>query len=700
VITAWWLQSNEIRAYFCAMPGLLFSPASLGTVRLANRLVRSATLECLCPDPGVITDRYVRLYENLARGGAGLIITGNYFVHRLGIVQENNLLVDTDDVIPELLKVTAAVKAHDVPIFAQVNHGGRYARPPLTGAEPLAPSAVRDTINRVVPRVMTEEEIETAIVSFVSAAGRVREAGFDGIEINATHGYLVNQFLSRFTNRRQDRWGGSGENRFRFLGEIVRRIRAHEGSGFPVTVKLSGSDFMPHGITVEECVGFAQELESLGACGLTISGGFKEKAFRTMSRGDIPQQLVLGHRKGVERMLGRVLLASMQRSSRFREGYFLPHAAAVKRRVSIPVTAVGGFRTLAVMEQALEEGRADLIGLSRPLVREPHLPRKLREGRSTSSTCVNCNRCTVMTSLLSESLRCHWKKEWESDGQAGMGPGSDERLVTSDGFSLFYRAVFPSRPRANILFLHGMSEHSGMYLHVIRAWADAGYAVIAPDQRGRGRSVDGRWRRGDLHSVGRVLADLDELLARHEAELDGHPLFVVGVSMGSIIAQMYALRRQDSLSGIVLVGPPSGARAGTSGPLLALSAPIAAAAPRLAVRPAPPIPHISRVRDVQNELDWDPWCYHGPLRMRAGRQLAGALTELGRRTGELRLPLLILYGTEDRIVSPREVQEIHDRWGGEDRSLRTMNGLYHDVLNEPERQDAIDAILAWLSRHL
>ena len=290
------------------------------------------------------------------------------------------MLIDSDEVIPQLRRIAESVKRHGTPLFGQVNHGGRYARQPLTGAEPLAPSAVKDTINRVTPRAMTEEQIETAIASFVTASLRLREAGFDGVEINGTHGYLVNQFLSGFTNRRTDRWGGARENRLLFLSEIVSRTRAAAGPGFPVTVKLSGSDFMPRGITLEECVFFSRRLESLGVSGLTISGGFKEKAFRTMSKGDIPRQLVLANRRGVERILGMVLLAGMRRSARFSEGYFLPHAAAVKAAVSIPVTTVGGFRTLAVMEKALADGAADLVGLSRPLIREP-LPAPAPAGR-------------------------------------------------------------------------------------------------------------------------------------------------------------------------------------------------------------------------------------------------------------------------------------------------------------------------------
>jgi len=679
-------------------PSVVFTPAAIGPVRLANRLVRAATLECVCPVSGIIDDRYVRIYENLARGGVGLIVTGNFSVHALGVVQGNNLVLDSDAVVPELARVTASVRRHGVPIFAQLSHGGRYSDPRLTGAVPIAPSAVMHVVERLMPRAMNEEEIETAIGAFVAAARRCHHAGFDGLEINASHGYLVNQFLSGFTNRRRDRWGGTPENRLRFLAEVVTRTRDATGPSFPITVKLNGSDFMRRGNTVEDCVFFARRLEQLGVSGLTVSGGFKERALRTMSRGDIPRQLILENRRGVERLVARGLLMAMKPGARFSEGYFLAQAAAVKRAVAIPVTTLGGMRSLAVMEEAILGGSADLIGLSRPFVREPHLARRLQEGQAVAA-CVNCNRCTVATGLLSQPLRCHWKKDAEAEeGPAAKGIRG-RRLATSDGFSLFYREASPERPRGAVLFLHGMSEHSGMYLHVISALAEAGFTVLAPDQRGRGRSVDDTWRRGDLHSVSRVLQDLHELRDQNLAGLDGLPVFIIGVSMGSIIAQMYALRHQTTLGGILLVGPPSGPPKGTSPALVAASSLLAAALPRCALRPAPAIEDISRVRAFQNELDWDPWCYHGPLRARAGRELLRSLRELETHASKLALPLLILHGTEDRIVSLEEAEQIYRRWGGSDRTFTKMEGLYHDVLNEPERQSAIQTMLSWLSSH-
>jgi 2,4-dienoyl-CoA reductase-like NADH-dependent reductase (Old Yellow Enzyme family)/alpha-beta hydrolase superfamily lysophospholipase len=677
------------------MSELLFTPASIGGVTIPNRLVRSATIDCMCPEPGVLSDSYLELYERLARGGAGLIITGNYFVHARGVAQPRILVVDSDAVLPELAKLIAIVKRHGALIFGQLNHGGRYCKPSYIGGEqPLAPSAARDMINKTVPRPMTEQEIETVIDAYASAAARLERAGFDGVEINATHGYLVNQFLSARTNWRKDAWGGTLENRFRFLEEIVRRI--HGRTRFPVTVKISGQDYIPRGVTLRESILLAQKLESLGVSGLTISGGLKESPFTTMDKGDVPRRLILRDRKGFERVRGQLFVMMQKRGARFSEAYFLDDAAAIRAAVSIPVTAVGGFRSVEVMEKALADGHADFIGMSRPFIREPDLPRRLRGGGLARATCVNCNLCLIKTVLRYDPVACYWKKGVSRTERDGAPAVVEDRLRTSDGFSLFYRGTFPAKSTAAVIFLHGMSEHSGMYLHVIQALGAAGITVLAPDQRGRGQSVGGRWRRGDLHSVARVLRDLDELRTRHRIELDGRPVFVVAVSMGSLIAQRYARELQGSLAGVVLVGPPYGVPSGTSPALLAFSSILAALAPRLPIRPAPLISAISRERGVQWELECDPYCYHGPLRARAGRQLAKSLRLLEGSLGGITLPLLIQYGTGDLIVSRREVQEIHDRWGGQDRTLTVMDGPYHDVLNEPERYQAIDEIIAWI----
>ncbi|HET6484965.1 MAG TPA: alpha/beta fold hydrolase [Spirochaetia bacterium] len=676
------------------MPGQLFTPASFGRLTIPNRLVRSATIECMCPEPGVLSDAYLSLYEDLARGGAGLIVTGNYFVHPKGVAQPGILVLDSDAVIPQLGRLVAVVKRHGALIFGQLNHGGRFCKPDFVGGTPMAPSPVYERINRVVPRPMTEEDIQTAIEAFASAAVRLERAGFDGVEINAAHGYLVNQFLASRTNRRKDSWGGSLQNRFRFLERIVTRIR--ECTRFPVSVKLNGRDYVRGGVTLEQSILLAQRLEALGVGGVTVSGGMKDSPFTTMDRGDVPSALIVSGRRGFDRLRGLLFVRIQRGGAEFTEGYFLEDAAAIRRSVSIPVTAVGGFRSKAVMESALE--KVDFIGLSRPFIREPDLPRRLREGASESSSCMNCNLCLIRTVLRYDPLNCYWKRgaERQRGGARETAEIREERLTTSDRARIYYRSLVPARKRAAVLFLHGMSEHSGMYPHVIRSLGAAGFLVLAPDQRGRGQSVSRRWRRGDLHSIQRVLSDLDELRRHRSAELDGLPLFVLAISMGTVIAQRYALERPGVFSGMVLVAPPFGVPSGTSPLMLSLSGLLAAVTPRLPVRPAPAIKAISRERVFQWELECDPYCYHGPLRARAGRELVSTLLLLQDRLKEIRLPLLIQYGTGDRIVSRREPEEIRDRWGGQDRTLSVYEGLYHDVLNEPERQQAIDQIVTWI----
>ncbi len=386
------------------MPDALFKPLSIGNVVIPNRLVRSATIECMCPEPGRISAQYLRLYDGLARGGAGLIVTGNFFVHPLGAAQPNILVLDSDAVIPELEKVSGTARGHGALIFGQLNHGGRYCVPSHIGGPPLAPSAVRERINRVVPRPMTEEDIEAAISAFVSAALRLERAGFDGVEINASHGYLANQFLSGRTNRRKDGWGGTPENRARFLTETVRRVR--DRVRFPVTVKVNGEDYARGGVSLRESAALARRLQDAGACGITVSGGLKESPFTTMDRGSVPRGLILGARRGLERLRAGLFVALQQSGARFREAYFLENAAAIRKNVSIPVTAVGGFRSVEVMEGAVSGGKADFIGLCRPFIREPDFPRLIRGGRSASQ-CTNCNQCLIRTVLLYEPVRCH-----------------------------------------------------------------------------------------------------------------------------------------------------------------------------------------------------------------------------------------------------------------------------------------------------
>jgi 2,4-dienoyl-CoA reductase-like NADH-dependent reductase (Old Yellow Enzyme family) len=381
----------------------ILTPARIGSLTIKNRLVRSATIECLCPDPHAMDARWIGLYESLSRGGAGLIVTGNFFVNRGGAAQPGIMILDSDAVIPELARAVKAVKNHGAAIFAQLSHGGRFADPSVSGSGPMAPSAFSGRIYKEVARPMSVEEIDETIQAFASAAGRARQAGFDGVEINAAHGYLINQFMAPRTNRRTDRWGGSLDNRLSFLRRTAEEVLKALGPGIPLTIKLNCRDFVRGGVTLEDTIAAARMLESLGVSGLTVSGGVKDRGMATM-KGDVPRDLVLGSLKGAARLVGAAYLTLMRRSARFFEGYFLKDAAEVKRNVKIPVIAVGGFRSAGFMEEVIARKQADFIAMARPFIREPDLPVRLAAGGAAA--CISCNRCTIMTILRHQSLRC------------------------------------------------------------------------------------------------------------------------------------------------------------------------------------------------------------------------------------------------------------------------------------------------------
>jgi 2,4-dienoyl-CoA reductase-like NADH-dependent reductase (Old Yellow Enzyme family) len=190
---------------------LFFTPAKIGLIELKNRFVRSATVECLASEDNRLTEQYYKVYERLAKGGVGLIIPGNYFINPIGRATDKVLLIDRDDVIDDLRKLTDIVHRNGAKIVGQINHCGRQGNPNLIGEQPISPSGVQDKLTGNTPREMTVQEIEETIKAFSSAARRIKKAGFDGVQIHGAHGYLVNQFLSSHTNRRKDQWGGSME---------------------------------------------------------------------------------------------------------------------------------------------------------------------------------------------------------------------------------------------------------------------------------------------------------------------------------------------------------------------------------------------------------------------------------------------------------------------------------------------------------
>jgi 2,4-dienoyl-CoA reductase-like NADH-dependent reductase (Old Yellow Enzyme family) len=357
---------------------VLFTPVRIGAAMVLNRFVRSATQDFMATDEGEVTDRQVDLFTRLAEGEVGLIISGHAFVLPQGKASPRQLAVHDDRFIEGLGRIAAAVHRFPSRIFLQIAHAGRQTKEKLCGSTPVSPSAVYDPVSKVMPCELSAAKIKALIEAFVQAARRAREAGFDGVQLHAAHGYLLSAFLSPHTNRRQDEWGGPLEGRARVLVKILQRIRSFIGSGFPVIAKLNSTDFLNGGLTIEESVRAAGILEAAGIDGIEVSGGTAEAG-----RGSIWAGL----------------------RSEQDEGYFVAAAARVKAAVRIPVFGLGGIRTLEVAEKFVREGRVDMISLSRPFIRDPFLVKNFREGRVSKSECISCNKCMNPRGIRCAELR-------------------------------------------------------------------------------------------------------------------------------------------------------------------------------------------------------------------------------------------------------------------------------------------------------
>ncbi|MEW5902016.1 MAG: NADH:flavin oxidoreductase, partial [Acidobacteriota bacterium] len=269
---------------------VLFAPVRVGSVVVPNRFVRSATHDFMAEEDGSVTERNVSLFRQLAEGEVGLIITGHAYVHPAAKASPRQLGVYDDRQVDGLSRIPRAV--HDFPtrIFLQLSHAGRQTKEKICGCTPLAPSAIYEPVLKVMPKAMTHEQIRDTIRDFLRAGWRAKQAGFDGIELHVGHGYLLSSFISPYTNRREDEYGGSVENRSRAVREIVRGLKKLAGAQFPVLVKLNSSDFLPGGLDLGEAVKIAQLLVEDGIDGIEVSGGMSEAGKGSVWRGLRPEE--------------------------------------------------------------------------------------------------------------------------------------------------------------------------------------------------------------------------------------------------------------------------------------------------------------------------------------------------------------------------------------------------------------------------
>lgn len=323
-------------------------------IRVKNRLFKSAMSEQLADRDNAPTAELIRLYKTWARGGTGLLVTGNVMIDRSALGEPRNVVLDARSDLSLFQRWARAGTQNDTQLWMQLNHPGKQI-PNFLCKEPVAPSAVplgsglESGFN--CPRELTAQEIQQLVEDFVWAAARAKECGFTGVQIHSAHGYLVNQFLSPHHNQRQDQWGGTLENRMRFLREIYRGIRAEVGDDYPVSVKLNSADFQKGGFDEADSIKVLQALQEDGIDLVEISGGNYENPSMTGS--------------------------GAKESTLKREAYFLDYAEKAQKVLNAPLVVTGGFRSAAAMNQALVSGATDMIGLARPLAVDPALSNKL-----------------------------------------------------------------------------------------------------------------------------------------------------------------------------------------------------------------------------------------------------------------------------------------------------------------------------------
>ncbi|ADO84654.1 NADH:flavin oxidoreductase [Ilyobacter polytropus] len=345
----------------------LFDEVKIGNLSVKNRFVRTATWENMTQD-GKMNPRLFDLYEDLAKGEVGLIITGY-----ANIVEEEQpnagmFGIYNDSFVQGYSELCKRVHRYNSKIILQVAYGGTKTKYNVGARKIFAPSDVAELSTGTLGTPMTKKDINYIIKAFGQAARRSKDAGFDGIEIHAAHTYLINQFLSPYYNQRKDEYGGSLENRMRFLVEIYNAMRNETDSDYPILVKLTASDFFDGGLTFEETRRISKKMEEIGINAIEVSGNI--------------------HGKG-ESLIGHEFEGYKIQD----EAYFGRFAEIISEELKIPVITVGGIKTYETADKILNSSNISMFGLSRPLLTEPNLIKRWKDGDRKKVKCVRCSKC-------------------------------------------------------------------------------------------------------------------------------------------------------------------------------------------------------------------------------------------------------------------------------------------------------------------
>ena len=384
----------------------LFQPIRIRGMELKNRIVMAPMVTNYAATDGAVTQRLIDYLVARAWGGVGLIEAEASYVRQDGRGFHNELGIHNDGLIPGLRQLTSLVHEGKAKIAIQIFHAGRQTSSTITGVQPVAPSQLADPSSQEVPRELSVAEIQEIEDAFVQAARRAREAGFDAVEVHGAHGYLIGEFLSPFSNRRTDEYGGTLEGRTRFAAEIVRKIRQVVGDDYPILFRISADEYVPGGLDLPQSKAIAAILERAGVDAFSVSAGnYASPGLITVPPMELPP------------------------------GLFVPLARGIKEVVSVPVMAVGRLHDPTIANQVLAEGQADLVGLGRALLTDAGWAEKAQRGEIEEiRPCISCNQACIDYLLHQQAISCLVNPECGREREFAITPVQEpKRLVVVGG---------------------------------------------------------------------------------------------------------------------------------------------------------------------------------------------------------------------------------------------------------------------------
>ena len=373
---------------------MLFSPLNIGPLTLRNRSIRAAAFEGMSPNHQV-SDALIAYHQSVAAGGIGMTTIAYAAVCKSGLSFPHQLCLNEES-IPGLKKLVAAVHKEGAAASIQIGHCGNMAKHQIIGQRPFAPSARINWYAPSFPKAMTEADIKHMCLEFANAVHLAREAGFDAVEVHAGHGYLISQFLSPYTNKRKDQYGGSLANRMRFMKEVINAVMEAARNDMAVLVKMNMRDGFKGGMEIAESLLVAQTLQDLGVHALVLSGGFVSRAPMYVMRGKMPLATLARHMDNAlmgafVKLFGKGLVPDVA----FEDLYFLEDAKRFRAALSMPLVYVGGVLSGEHIESVLKEG-FDAVAIARALIRQPDFINQLQAATTRRSACDTCNHCIAV----------------------------------------------------------------------------------------------------------------------------------------------------------------------------------------------------------------------------------------------------------------------------------------------------------------